>query len=37
MERMNTDINSVNHGNMDQKAKEMRQKALEMNTNLAKA
>lgn len=37
MERMNTDINSVNHGNMDQKAKEMRQRALEMNTNLAKA
>lgn len=34
---MNTDINSVNHSNMDQKAKEIRSMALDMNANLTKA
>lgn len=34
---MGTDINSVNHKNMDIKAKEMRAKAVDMNENLTKA
>ena len=34
---MGIDINSVNHKNMDIKAKEMRAKAIDMNENLTKA
>lgn len=37
MGSFNTDIKSVNHANMDIKAKEIRAKAVEMNDNLTKA
>ena len=37
MGSFNTDIKSVNHANMDIKAKEIRAKAVEMNENLTKA
>ena len=37
MGKMSTDINSVNHKNMDIKAKEMRAKAVDMNENLTRA
>ena len=37
MGSFNTDIKSVNHANMDIKAKEIRAKAVDMNDNLTKA
>lgn len=37
MGKFNTDIKSVNHVNMDSKAKEIRVKAVSMNDNLTKA